>query len=179
MTAFKLSKMGLLSNERLGKKVLSQLGKVRIEDAKIPLSMIATDISTGRKVVLDKGPLHKAVMASSCLPGIFIPVEWEKALLVDGVLCENVPVSPLRKMGAGDIIAVDVMTNRTYKRPEGLVDVLINTFDIGLNNMVREQFPDEEIVWIQPKLSAYNLTDTRKTKLLIEEGYEAAMNALG
>lgn len=99
MTAFKLSKMGLLSNERHGKKVFGQLGKVRIEDAKIPLSMIATDISTGRKVVLDKGPLHKAVMASSCLPGIFIPVEWEKALLVDGVLCENVPVSPLRKMG--------------------------------------------------------------------------------
>ena len=178
ITGLKLSKLGILSNERLGQSVLDQLGKVNIEDAEIPLSMIATDISTGEKVILNEGPLYKAVMASTCLPGVFTPVEWEDMLLVDGVLCENVPVSPLRQMGAKDIIAVDLTTNREYKRPEDVVDVLVNTFDIGLNNMIKQQISDDNIFMIQPKLSAYNKADTSQTSKLIEEGYEAAKQAL-
>lgn len=175
ITELKLSKLGILSNERLGKSVIDQLGNVNIEDADIPLSMIATDISTGEKVVLNKGPLHKAVMASACLPGVFAPVEWGDMLLVDGVLCENVPVSPLREMGAKDIIAVDLTTNREYKHPDDIVDVLVNTFDIGLNNMIKQQIQDDKIFMIQPKLSAYNKTDTSQTEKLIEEGYQTTL----
>jgi NTE family protein len=178
ITGLKLSKMGILSNERLGKSVIDQLGKVNIEESEIPLSMIATDISTGKKVVLDKGPLYKAVMASTCLPGVFVPVEWDDMLLVDGVLCENVPVSPLREMGANDIIAVDLTTNREYKRPDDIVDVLVNTFDIGLNNMIKQQIDDDSIFMIQPKLSAFNKADTSQTEKLIEEGYQAAIKVL-
>ncbi|MCC5943024.1 MAG: patatin-like phospholipase family protein [Balneolaceae bacterium] len=178
VSAFKLSKMGLLTNKRLGKKILDEIGKVNIEDAEIPICMIATDISTGEKVVLKEGPLHKAVMASSCLPGVFAPVEWDDMLLVDGFLCENVPIKPLKEMGANSIVAVDLTTNRDYKRPEDIIDVLSNTFDIGLNNMIKEQIEDEEITWIQPKLSAYNKADTRQTKQLIKEGHEATMKVL-
>ncbi|MDZ7758129.1 patatin-like phospholipase family protein [Rhodohalobacter sp.] len=178
ITGFKLSKLGILSNDRLGKSILDQLGKVNIEDAEIPLSMIATDISTGKKVVLNKGPLYKAVMASTCLPGVFVPVEWDDMLLVDGVLCENIPVSPLREMGAKDIIAVDLTTNRKYKRPDDIVDLLVNTFDIGLNNMIKQQIDDDKILMIQPKLSAFNKADTSQTEKLIEEGYEAAIDVL-
>lgn len=178
VTGFKLSKMGLLNNERLGKRILDDIGKVRIEEANIPLCMIATDISTGEKVVLNEGPLYKAVMASTCLPGIFAPVEWDGKLLVDGVLCENVPITPLRDLGAKDIIGVDLTTNRHYKRPENIVDVLINTFDIALDNMVKEQIEDKHTLLIQPELGAYNMTDTGEAEKLIEEGYKAAMEAL-
>lgn len=178
VTGFKLSKMGLLSNERLGKKILINIGNKHIEEANIPLTMIATDISTGKKVVLNEGPLYKAVMASACLPGIFIPVEWGDHLLVDGVLCENVPITPLRELGAKEIIAVDLTTNRDYKRPEDLIDVLSNTFDIGLNNMIQEQIKDKQTVFIQPKLGAYNRVDTRTTNELMDEGYRAAMKVL-
>jgi NTE family protein len=170
--------LGLLSNERLGKTVLDQFGKVAIETLDIPLCMIATDICTGNKVVLNEGPLHKAVMASACLPGIFVPVEWDDMLLVDGVLCENVPVSPLREMGAEDVIAVDLTTNRKYKCPDDIIDVLTNTFDIGLNNMISQQLEDDQTVLIQPELTAYNKADTGKAENLIPEGYEAAMEVL-
>jgi NTE family protein len=179
VTGIKLSKLGLLSNERLGKTVISQLGKVDIERSEIPLCMISTDICSGKKVVLKEGPLHKAVMASSCLPGIFVPVEWDDMMLVDGVLSENVPISPLREMGAEDIIAVDLTTNRKYKCPEDIIDVLTNTFDIGLNNMIIEQMKDDQTTIIQPKLSAYNKADTGKAETLIREGYEATMEVLG
>lgn len=178
ISAFKLSKMGLLTNKKLGKMILDELGKVKVEDSEIPLCMIATDISTGKKIELKKGPLHKAVMASTCLPGVFAPVEWEDMLLVDGFLCENVPISPLRELGAKKIIAVDLTTNRDYKRPEDIIDVLSNTFDIGLNNMIKEQMDEKGVLWIQPQLTAYNKADTRQTKQLIDEGYSAAMEAL-
>lgn len=178
VTAFKLSKLGLLSNEKLGNIMLDHFGKVNIEESEIPLRMIATDISSGKKVVLEKGPLYKAVMASTCLPGIFIPVEWDNMLLVDGFLCENIPVATLNEMGAGDIIGVDLTTNREYKKPEDIIDVLSNTFDIGLNNMIKEQVKQDGIFWIKPSLSAYNKADTRQTKKLILEGYDAAMKAL-
>lgn len=178
ITGIKFSKLGLLSNERLGKKVLDQLGEVTIEESDIPLCMIATNICTGKKVVLKEGPLYKAVMASTCLPGVFVPVEWDDMLLVDGVLCENVPVSPLREMGADNVIAVDLTTNRNYKCPEDIIDVLTNTFDIGLNNMIKEQIQDDQTILIQPELTAYNKADTGKAENLIREGYEAAMDAL-
>ncbi len=178
ISAFKLSKMGLLSNKKLGKMILDEIGKVNIEESKIPLCMIATDITTGNKVVLKEGPLHKAVMASTCLPGIFAPVEWDDMLLVDGFLCENVPITSLKELGAKKIIAVDLTTNRDYKRPNDIIDVLSNTFDIGLNNMIKEQMEEKGTIWIQPKLSAYNKADTRQTQKLIDEGYQAAMETL-
>lgn len=178
ITAFKFSKMGMLSNEKLGKTILNQLGKVNIEDSPIPLCMIATDISTGKKVVLKEGPLYKAVMASTCLPGIFAPVEWEDMLLVDGVLCENVPISPLRDLGAKDIIGVDLTTNREYQRPENIVDVLINTFDIALDNMIKEQIEDKKTMLIQPELGSYNMAKIGEAQELIKRGYEAAIKAL-
>jgi len=178
ISGFKLSKMGLLSNKKLGKMILDELGKKNIEDAEIPLSLIATDISSGNKIILKEGPLHKAVMASSCLPGVFTPIEWNDLLLVDGFLCENVPISPLIEMGAKKVIAVDLTTNKDYKRPEDIIDVLSNTFDIGLNNMIKNQIEGKKILWIQPKLSAYNKVDTKQTKKLIDEVYKAAIAAL-
>lgn len=178
VTSFKLSKMGLLTNDKLGETILNTIGRVNIEDAEIPLCFIATDITSGKKIELTEGPLYKAVMASSCLPGIFAPVEWDDMLLVDGFLCENVPVSPLKNMGIHNIVAVDLTTNRKYKRPDDIIDVLSNTFDIGLNNMIRQQTKGNEVEWIQPSLSAYNRADTTQTEKLIEEGYKAAVRSL-
>lgn len=178
ISSFKFSKMGLLGNDRLGKQILETIGKKNIEDSEIPLCMISTDITNGKKVVLREGPLYKAVMASTCLPGIFTPIEWDDMLLVDGVLCENVPISPLREMGAKSVIAVDLTTNRKYSRLKDVIDVLSNTFDIGLNNMIKGQIEDSETKLIQPVLSAYNKADTSQTKQLIKEGYEAALKAL-
>lgn len=178
ITSFKFSQMGILTNKKIGGMICEILGEKNIEDSSIPLSMIAMDISSGKKVVMDKGALHTAVMASTCLPGIFTPVERDDLLLVDGVLCENVPITPLRDLGAKDIIAVDLTTNRSYKRPDDIVDVLTNTFDIGLNNMIKEQLEESDVLMIQPVLSAYNKADTRKAEQLIEEGYKEAIKKL-
>lgn len=178
MTNFKLSRLGLLGNDKIGKLVLETVGKKLIEETSIPLAIVATDISTGEEIVLRNGLLYKAVMASSCLPGIFIPVEWENHLLVDGFLCENVPVSPLKTMGAEKVIACDLTSNRKFHRPDDVIDVLSNTFDIGFRNMIIRNYDEEVTLLVQPELSSYSRTNTSKTRELIQKGYEAGREAV-
>lgn len=93
LSSLTLSKYGILSNEKIGEMIKRNIGEKNIEDAKIPLSMVAIDITTGEKVVLDKGSVSDAVMASTCVPGIFIPIEIGGRLLVDGGIIENIPLS--------------------------------------------------------------------------------------
>jgi len=76
MTSLALSQYGLLSNRKIAGIVVALLGDKNIEEAPIPLSIVATDIGTGKKVILAKGDVALAVMASSCIPGLFKPVEW-------------------------------------------------------------------------------------------------------
>jgi NTE family protein len=84
ITGLSLSKYGLLSNKDIGKIITDTLGDVKFEDSNIPLAAIATDISTGNNVVLTKGRVAVGIMASTCIPGVFLPVEINGELLVDG-----------------------------------------------------------------------------------------------
>lgn len=74
----------------------------------IPYRAVATDIETGKEVVLAAGSLAKSIRASMAVPAAFDPVEIDGRLLVDGGLANNVPVSVARDMGAEVFIVVDV-----------------------------------------------------------------------
>lgn len=60
-------------------------------DARTALSVVAVDLRSGRRVVLDRGPLRAAVRASASLPGIFPPVEWQGGLLCDIGTFDSLP----------------------------------------------------------------------------------------
>jgi len=76
----------------------------------VPFRAVATDIATGREVVLGGGDLSLAIRASMAVPGAFAPVEINDKLLVDGGVANNLPVSVARAMGAQVVIAVDIST---------------------------------------------------------------------
>ncbi|MDX9802387.1 MAG: patatin-like phospholipase family protein, partial [Spirochaetia bacterium] len=124
-----LSRFGLLSNRKIGKIITDNIGDVDFEDSPVPLSMIATDITTGEKIVLNKGSVADAVMASTCIPGVFVPVEIDNRLLVDGGIVENVPVATLKQAGADLIIGVDLHAGHARKKPENIIEVLLRSFD--------------------------------------------------
>ncbi len=98
--------IGLLSNDALRDYLRRHLHDCTFEDLQVPFYVTCTDLETGREVVLNKGPLVDAILASSAMPGIFAPVEIEGRLLVDGGLCNNVPVSVLINHGARYTIAI-------------------------------------------------------------------------
>ncbi|MGK4567759.1 patatin-like phospholipase family protein [Flavobacterium sp. 3HN19-14] len=69
---------------------------------------IATDLSNGEMVVLDKGNIVKAIRASMAIPSIFTPVEINGKMLVDGGVVRNFPVANVKQMGAKIVIGSDV-----------------------------------------------------------------------
>ncbi|MDH3762659.1 MAG: patatin-like phospholipase family protein [Gammaproteobacteria bacterium] len=76
----------------------------------IPFRAVATDIVTGKPVVLGSGNLAQALRASMSIPAAMVPVEIEGKLLVDGGISINLPVAVVREMGADVLIVVDIST---------------------------------------------------------------------
>lgn len=170
-----ISKFGLLSNGKLGRLIIKHLGDKNIEDANIPLALIATDATNGEKVVLDKGPLAEAVMASTSIPGIFKPVEIDGKILLDGGIVENVPIDTVKKLGAKYVIAVDLNSKNIYNKPENILDVLVNSFHFLIQERVKLQTEKANIL-IEPDLSQFNRTSTKHVDKLIKIGYDESID---
>jgi NTE family protein len=85
------------------------------DDTKIPFAVVATDVETGLAVVLRDGKIHRAVTASTAVPGVFSPVAHEGRYLVDGGIVNKLPVDVVMEMGAQAVIAVDTGAPLTRK----------------------------------------------------------------
>ena len=73
----------------------------------VPLKIVATDLLTGKKIVLQNGNIIEAMRASIAVPLLLLPVEYDHSLLVDGGLLDNLPVEETRSMGADIVLAVN------------------------------------------------------------------------
>ena len=74
----------------------------------IPYRAVATDIVEGKEVILASGSLNFAMRASMSIPGIFMPVDYQNTILVDGGVLNNFPTDVAKSMGADIIIGSDV-----------------------------------------------------------------------
>jgi NTE family protein len=168
---FTLERGGLFSTDNIREMILRDLGDCRIEDANIPLAICATDIETGEQLIFEEGNLADVVCASMAVPGLFVPVEIDGRILVDGGLVENVPISPLKKMGAGIIVAVDLSHVGRYPKPENTLDVVANAINIGIDFNTRKQLKKADIA-LPLDLSRYSLTNNAdRVDELYMEGY--------
>lgn len=177
VSSISISRYGLLSNSGLGELIMEHLGDVSLEQAKVPLAVVATDISSGEEVVLTKGSVAQAVMASSCIPGVFVPVEIDGRLLVDGGVVENVPIDPLKRMGAEYVIGVDLNSGRMAEKPENIVDVLLRSFHFLRRSATRRQTGEADLL-ILPDLTGFNMYDLDQAGELFEAGYKEAARML-
>ena len=168
---------GLLSNEAFGAIIRERIGEVDMEDARIPISIITADIANGEKVVISRGKVAQAVMASTAIPGIYEPVEIENRFLVDGGMIENVPVQAVRELGADFIMGVDLNASHAFRRPENILEVLLNSLHLAIisASRLREEEADFMII---PDLSAFNIFDTEQVPDLIRKGYEEGKRIL-
>ncbi|MGN6780113.1 MAG: patatin-like phospholipase family protein [Marmoricola sp.] len=82
------------------------LGLALLEDARIPVHVVATDFLSGEEVDLDHGPATEAVLASCAIPGIFPAVSWEGRSLVDGGLADNAAISVAVAAGADEVFVL-------------------------------------------------------------------------
>jgi NTE family protein len=124
---------GGLINGKLVVAFLRELGvREAIESHAKPYAAVATDLATGREIWLRSGPIDEAVRASIAFPGIFSPARIEDRWLVDGGLCNPVPVSVCRALGAQIIIAVNLNHDLLGRRFEAQADAEAAAKPVGV-----------------------------------------------
>ncbi|MGN6250704.1 MAG: patatin-like phospholipase family protein [Marmoricola sp.] len=98
---------GTLCSDRGIRALLERhLGLGRLEDAAIPVHVVATDLLSGEEVDLDRGPAVEAVLASCAIPGVLPAVPWDGRALVDGGLADNAAISVAVAAGADEVVVL-------------------------------------------------------------------------
>jgi NTE family protein len=156
-----------------------------LEDAAIPLHVVAYDLLAGREVVLSEGSALEAVVAAASIPGVFPPVRLGDRVLIDGGVANNTPISHAVELGAERIYVLttqDPSRARTHL-PHSAIDGAIRGLGLLVHSrldadiaLYREKvelivLPAENALGVQP-------TDFDHSASLIREGYSAARRLL-
>ncbi|WP_139673443.1 patatin-like phospholipase family protein [Pseudomonas sp. F16(2018)] len=142
----------------------------------IPFRAVATDITSGEKVIFRRGHLPQVIRASMSIPAVFAPVELDGRLLVDGGMTDNIPLDVVREMGVDLAIVVDIGTPlRNRKQLATVVDVLNQSITLMTRRNSEEQLASlrREDILVQPPLSAFGVTDFGRAQDMIDAGYRA------
>jgi NTE family protein len=108
------------------------LGARRIEHAPIPLSIIATDLGTGRPFILESGDVVSAIVASSAFPGVFPPVEIDGHTLIDGGVVADVPLDVAADLGMASVIVIAVPPLAPLPAPHHPLGVVLRSSTWGV-----------------------------------------------
>ncbi len=169
--------LGFATNRRMEVTLRRVLRGSRFEDLSLPLAIVAADVSTGEAVTLRTGDLFTALRASCSFPGLFVPVEYQGRLLVDGAIVSSVPVEPLREMGVDHIIAVSLKTGSSRHTPTNLFQVVGQAFQIA-SSLSQASWRKACDVIIEPDVGGFRWDDFDHADELILAGERAARQAL-
>ncbi|MGB5554654.1 MAG: patatin-like phospholipase family protein, partial [Flavobacteriaceae bacterium] len=144
----------------------------------IPFLCIATDVETGEEVLLDRGYLPEAIMASGTLPSLFEPATMGDRVLIDGGVVNNYPVEEVKKMGADIIIGVDVqhgLRNRDALLSATEILLQINNYRTAVAMEEKSKMTD---IYIKPETENYSVVDFNSGTKIIESGEIAAQKEI-
>ena len=142
----------------------------------IPFLCIGTNIETGEEVLLNKGNLAQAMIASSAFPSLFSPVEIDGKLLVDGGVANNYPIDEVRKLGADIIIGVDVqndLLDRTQLKDA--TKILVQITNLQSKERMKRNVKETDI-YIKPDIKNYGVISFDKGKEIIRKGEDATFS---
>ena len=140
----------------------------------IPFFCIATDLETGKEVILDKGSLSEAIRASGSFPGLLSPVKIDGKVLVDGGIVNNYAVEELKAKGVDYIIGVDVMGKLLDESKLNSIPLILGQiagFQVYKNIKEKAKMTD---IYIKPDISNFNDFSFDKVDDIILVGEEAA-----
>lgn len=168
---------GFIRGEKLEKFINKTVNRVPIENMRIPLRVVATDIRTGNETVFATGNTGWAVRASSSVPGVFQPVQIGKNTYVDGGVVSPVAVNAARQAGADVVIAVDISAGFAGSVPQGTIETILQAIDIMHARIAEIQLRNADVV-IRPKIGYIGTADFEKRYEAILEGEKAASLAM-
>jgi NTE family protein len=136
---FRIPKLGFGTLDELRDALNQHMSGQRVESLPVRFAAVATDLETGRPVILDRGEPGHVAAASASVPLRYEPVTIEGRRLVDGALTAPVPVDAARALGADFCLAIDVAYRPDDEPVDGLSDVAYQAFHILINRLIDEQ----------------------------------------
>jgi NTE family protein len=171
-------KRSLLPGKVLEEIVAHVLPDTDIDASRIPLTIVAADLATGHRVVLEHGPLRRCVRGSASLPGIFPPVRLDGKVLCDIGVFYAVPAKVARYYDPSFVIAIDVtMDLELYDRDSSALDTMMRMQDIG-GGLLREETISAADIVIRPDVGTLEWLDFAGAAECIEKGRAAARAVL-
>jgi len=187
----------VFSNKGVKRMLRELCGDLRFEDLATPFAMVAIDLATRAGVVLDRGLLWQAGLASVALPGIFPPVLVGEHILMDAGMHDPVPIRLVRKMGADILLASELggqdppplesatpwleeaVQGQQQKRLHSphIVDLLLRTYDLAMATIGMHSIREADVV-IRPKLHRISLRQFSEGRKFVAAGREAVEQAL-
>jgi NTE family protein len=168
---------GLIRGEALAKFVRDHTGGRTIEQLRLPLGIVATDLENGQAILFQRGDVGTAVRASSAVPAVFQPVRIGLREYVDGGLVAPVPVRFAKQMGAELVIAVDISAPPEGNATGDAMRMLLQTFAIMGRSINNFELRDADVV-LRPSLAGVSGADFAARKRSIQAGREVALAQL-
>jgi NTE family protein len=169
-------KGGLFDTRKIRKLLSRYIGEKRFEELEIPYRCVAVDMLTQSVVEFSQGPVIDGVVASSCIPSVFRPVEKDGMRLIDGGILERVPYKRVKDMGADVVVAVDVLGWRACKEKcPGTIGILLETIDIMDNYRTKHQRERDKGIynfWLEPELGDMSQYSFKQFEFAYQKGYE-------
>jgi NTE family protein len=175
-----ISRQGLLSSDRIRQFVHQWIGEMSFDQTAIPLALVATDMRTGKKVVLKEGPVATAVQASCSLPVVFKPTPYGDRLLIDGGYVSQIPVLAAKEdLDADFVIAVDVNYGgmEGVGMPRNMIQIAIHLASLWARKNAEEEGRLADCL-VRVNVSGIGLTDLRQGRELLKRGRNAAQSSL-
>ena len=175
---WRVSRLGLASNHRLASLIERVFDSREFEDLRIPLAVVATDLTSGEPVVFTQGNLVDAIRASCAFPGLFEPVEIGTRCLADGGLVAPVPTHAARELGASVVIGVSVgMQDGHRGAPTNIFQVVSRAVNAAQKHQLEiwERYAD---LVLRPDVQSLAWDDFDRADEAIAAGAAAARRAL-
>jgi NTE family protein len=175
---WRVSRLGLASNHRLGDLIERVFESRQFEDLRIPFAAVATDLSTGEPVVFTQGNLVDAIRASCAFPGLFQPVEIGTRCLADGGLVAPVPTRAAREMGATSVLGISVGMHDGFRgAPTNIFQVVSRAVSAAQKHQLEvwERYAD---LVLRPEVHSLAWDDFDRAEEAIAAGAAAARRAL-
>jgi NTE family protein len=175
---WRISRHGLVGSDPM-KRFLERILKVfEFEKMRIPLAVIASDLTAGAPAVFrDRGDVVLPIRASCSYPGLFEPVRYMNHCLVDGMISMDVPAAPLRRMGATHVISVALPTPNESVDPQNMLSVVTRCFQI-MTARTEVQWRRHTNLVVTPDVKDVPWNSFESAQALVEAGERAAQAAL-
>jgi NTE family protein len=158
--------------------VRADRGELTIENLPLPVSLVATDIGNGGRVVMREGSLTQAMRASMSVPGLMSPVERDGHKLVDGGLVDNVPIREARERCNPDVV-IAINVGSPLLKPEEVNSLL--SVSLQMVNILTEQNVTQSLatlkptdIYIKPDLEGITSGDFGRSSETADRGHAAA-----